>query len=238
MKIRYSDSSNNITYEFIDAIPFHKVAKGKVNLAALSLYGFYRNAIYNSYQEKSDLAEDIRTKKYEFNSRLNGIYQEPLYHYSIAASLGATQEWQNSAKKIQCYVAYEEKGGEKHRIGFVHFNEKQIQGKRVVYIAQAGVKCRGKGIGRHLMETILSHYSPGTEFYILTRVFNSEAKNLYEKRLSFTPIREAEIKELGYDSRYCGYKHTTTADEIAAIKSRQTEFTIIDNEVAATAQLN
>ncbi len=90
-----------------------------------------------------------------------------------------------------------------------------------MYIAQAGVQSRGAGIGRHLMECVLSRYPAGTEFYILTRVFNSDAKGLYEKRLGFKPIEDEEIIALGYDDRYCGFKHRTSPEEIDAIKSRQ-----------------
>lgn len=226
MPIKYSDSPSTVSYVYLDCIPEKKIFKGKVNLAALSTYGFYRNSIYDSYKEKPDLADDIKARKKEFiekdDSKSNdGLYKDPLYHYSVAASLGAMQEWNNPSEKIHTYMAYEETEVGKRRIGFVHFNEKVVDGRPVVYIAQAGVQARGKGIGRHLMESVLSHYPAGTEFYILTRVFNSDAKGLYEKRLGFSPIKEAEIKELGYDNRYCGFKHTTTIDEVDAIKARQ-----------------
>lgn len=225
MVLSYTDSSSRITYEFQDRIPTRRVAKGRVNLAALSLYGFYRNAVYNSYREKPDLAQDIKQRKPEFVTQENGIYQEPLYHYSVIASLGAMKEWQDPRQNMHVYTAYEMIEGKKHRIGFAHFQETKVDGRDVVYIAQAGVETRGKGIGRHLMESILSHYPAGTEFYILTRVFNTDAINLYGKRLGFKSIDEKEIHELGYDERYCGYRHTTTQEEIAGIKARQIENT-------------
>ncbi|KTD52983.1 Uncharacterised protein [Legionella quateirensis] len=71
------------------------------------------------------------------------------------------------------------------------------------------------------MECVLSQYPADTEFYILTRVFNSETKGLYEKRLGFKPIQAEEIIALGYDDRYCGFKHRTSFMEIDAIKGRQ-----------------
>ncbi|WP_412754199.1 hypothetical protein [Legionella donaldsonii] len=55
-------------------------------------------------------------------------------------------------------------------------------------------------MGRHLMNCVLTHDPAGTEFYILTRVFNSNARSLYEGRLGFTPIKEDEVKRLGYDA--------------------------------------
>ena len=231
MTMGYTDSPSAISYEYLDRIPDKKVARNKVNLSALSMYSFYRNAIYDSYKEKPDLAPDIKARKKEFIEKEDsilreGLYKEPLYHYSVAASLGAMQEWNDPSEKMHAYVAYEERDGKKHRIGFVHFNAKTVNGKPVVYIAQAGVEVRGKGTGRHLMECVLTHYPAGTEFYILTRVFNSDARSLYEGRLGFTPIKEDEVKLLGYDARYCGFKHTTTPEEISSIRSRQTSMEI------------
>lgn len=194
MPFTYTNSSSNVSYEYLDSIPSKKVAKGRINLAALSLYGLYKKSVYDSYKEKPDLAQDIKSRKKEFIERenpklINGLYQEPLYHYSIAACLGAMQEWNDPNEEMRTYMAYDNTRGAQCKIGFVHFNEKIVDNKPVVYIAQAGVEGRGKGIGKHLMESVLAHYPAGTEFYILTRVFNTEAKNLYEKRLGFAPIK-------------------------------------------------
>ncbi len=223
MALTYSDSSKQIIYEFQDRISTRKVAKDKINLAALSLYGFYRKTVYDSYRQNSGLSDDIKTRKPEFKTHEEGIYQEPLYHYSIAASLGAMLEWQDPTKNMHTYTAYEISEDKKHRIGFAHFQETRFQERQVVYIAQAGVETRGNGIGRHLMESILTHYPAETEFYIVTRVFNTDAITLYEKRLGFKPIGEKEIQELGYDTRYCGYRHISTKEELTAIKERQME---------------
>jgi hypothetical protein len=45
---------------------------------------WYRESIYNSYIEKNDLAEDIKTRKKEFIEKAdsplrNGLYNSPLY---------------------------------------------------------------------------------------------------------------------------------------------------------------
>lgn len=244
MPIKYADSLNPVSYEYSDCIPNEKVCKGKINLAALSLYGFYRNSIYDSYKEKQDLAEDIKTRKKEFIEPGNteGLYQDPLYHYAVAASLSTMQEWQDTTNNMHAYMAYEAKNGVKKRMGFVHFNEKMIGERPVVYIAQAGVQSRGTGIGRHLMECVLTHYPAGTKFYILTRVFNTDAKVLYENRLGFSPIEEEEIRALGYDERYCGFKHTTSLEEINAIKSRQLfaeiEGPVLDENIPSSLMMN
>ena len=234
MPIIFQDASAEIEYEYCGQLPAKAVSlriKGesayKVNLSALHFYGFYRNSIYDSYKEKSDLATDIKERKNEYQeakeSQLteHSLYKSPLYHYSVAASLGAIKEWKESNGSMKCYIAYQNKDGHRTKIGFVHFTEQTVNDKKVIYIAQAGVLNRGHGVGRHLMECVLAHYPANTEFYILTRVFNTEAKNLYQKRLSFTPIELNEIQQLGYDSRYCGFKHSTTHNEIDDITSRQ-----------------
>lgn len=239
MPIIFQDASAEIEYEYYDQLPSKTTnlrIKGepayKVNVSALHLYGLYRNSVYDSYKEKADLATDIKERKNEYQeakeSKLaeHTLYKSPLYHYSVAASLGAMKEWKESNGSMKCYIAYQNKDGHRTKIGFVHFTEQTVNDKKVVYIAQAGVLNRGHSIGRHLMECVLAHYPANTEFYILTRVFNTEAKNLYQKRLSFTPIEANEIQQLGYDSRYCGFKHSTTEQEIGTIKGKQLQSTV------------
>lgn len=234
MPIVFKDTADDIQFEYCDALPSNTVnlrIKGepvyRINTTAFRIYGFYRNSIYSSYKEKADLAQDIKERKKEYHEKpglklsTTPTYQDPLYHYSVATSLGAMKEWQESKGEMKSYIAYHTKDGHRSTVGFVHFNKQVVDGRPLIYIAQAGVLNRGTGIGRHLMECVLSHYPAGTEFYILTRLFNTEAKNLYGKRLKFSPIDESEVQQLGYDNRYCGFKHTTTPDEVAAIKVRQ-----------------
>lgn len=235
MPVFFKDTSEDIQFEYCDVLPNHTMVlriKGensyKLNVKAFHLYGMYRNSIYDSYKQKPDLAKDIKERKNEYQEKTDSklskaaLYKDPLHHYSIAASLGAMQEWKDPKEKMQCYIAYQNKNGHKSKIGFVHFKKHVVDGKPVIYIAQAGVLSRGQSIGRRLMECVLSHYPAGTKFYILTRVFNTEAENLYKKRLGFKPIAEDQIKQLGYDNRYCGFKHTTTDEEVQIIKAKQT----------------
>jgi ribosomal protein S18 acetylase RimI-like enzyme len=186
------------------------------------------NIVFTNPIRKPDLAQDIRERKKEYQempeSKFSKTehYQDPLHHYSVATSLGSAQEWKDSAGKMKCYMAYNNKAGHKTKIGFVHFIEQTVEERPVVYIAQAGVQNRGMGIGRRLMECVLAHYPAGTEFYILTRIFNTDAKNLYQEKFKFTRIEDSEVCQLNYDSRrYCGFKHTTTAAEILLIKDNQ-----------------
>lgn len=235
MPIVFQDLSNKIEFEYHDQLPdqtFKIRLKGdqsafRLNITALHLYSLYRNSIFDSYSKNPDLATDIKERKKQYEEPKESkfassrLYQSPVYHYAIAASLDAMKEWKDSTNKMKCYIAYETQNGKRVKIGFVHFQEKTVNNKNIVYIAQAGVLNPGQHIGRHLMECVLAHYPADTEFYILTRIFNTEAKNLYQKRLSFTPITSDEIQKLGYDERYCGFRHTTSQQEINVIESRK-----------------
>lgn len=235
MPIVFQDAQE-IEFQYYDRIPDKTInlrikneSAYKLNLTALHLYGLYRNTVYDSYAEKPDLAKDIRERSnvYEESPK---VIRSPLYHYSVACSLGTMQEWEESDGKIKCYIAYKNMNARRTKIGFVHFTEQCVDGKNVIYIAEAGVSNRGQGVGRHLMECVLTHFPADTEFYILTRVFNTNAKTLYQDRLGFTPIGEDKVEQLGYDNRYCGFNHTTTQEELNAIQNKQLEM-----DVATTA---
>ncbi len=230
----FKDAAQEIEFVFYDQIPSKTVnlqIKGepayRVNIAALHLYGLYRNSIYESSRENPDLAQDIKEGKNQYHEPEESSlskklsYQSPVYHYSVFAGLDAMKGWQESKGKMKCFMAFQNDGSRKLKVGFVHFTEQVVSGKNVVYIAQAAVQNRGQGIGRHLMECVLAHYPVGMEFYILTRIFNSEAKNLYGKRLKFSPIEIDEIEQLGYDKHYCGFKRTTTESEVQEIINSQ-----------------
>lgn len=234
MPIVFQDASG-IEFEYYDRIPdktitFHIKNKPayKLNLTALHLYGLYRTTIHGSYAKQEGLAKDVLDYPTAYEE-LASPPKSSLYHYSVACSLGAMKEWRESDGKIKCYIAYKEIEGRRAKfrkeIGFVHFTEKTVNGKNVIYIAEAGVENRGEGVGHHLMECVLAHFPANTEFYILTRIFNTNAKALYQKKLGFTPIDEKEIEQLGYDHRYCGFNHTTTQEEITAIQNKQLDVT-------------
>src|SRR5579883_383020 len=124
MRIIFKDTSDEIQYDYWDALPDKTMTlriKGesayKINIQALYFYGLYKQSIYNSYKEKPDLAKDIRERKKEYQERSgselskNSNYQDPIYHYSVAASLGAMKEWIESNGKMKCYIAYQNKNG-------------------------------------------------------------------------------------------------------------------------------
>jgi ribosomal protein S18 acetylase RimI-like enzyme len=246
MPIIFTDNSDDIKFEYHDTVPETMVKRTKqksapqLNITLLQLYGLYRNTIYDSYKEKSDLAKDIKEYKKIFQEKAerlitDPLYHEPLYHYSVAGSLDAMKSWKESANKMKCYIAYRMENGHKRKFGFVHFIEKMVNDKPIIYIASAGVSQQGKGIGRRLMECVLAHYPAKTDFNIVTRVFNTEAINLYHRRLHFQPIGKQEVEQLGYDDRYCGFKHTTTESEVSMLKSKQVYITAVSS-ISKTAK--
>ena len=219
MKIRFKDNDDGIWFEYCETIPenFSSLGEqGRINLTGLYLYSMYRNTIYDSYRIKPDLAEDIKTYKKVFREKdsstlsQSSTYNDPLYHYSVAGAISAIKEWENQHQKMLCYFAYQNISGRKKIVGFVGFVKRTLSDAPVVYIAQAGVINRSHGVGKRLMECVLSDYPPETRFTILTRIFNSEAKSLYHRKLNFSPMSEEMVKQLGYDERYCGFEHTTS----------------------------
>ena len=234
MRIQFSDKQDGVWFEYKDNIRQESIAigklEGKINLTGLYLYGMYRNAIYDSYKKKVDLAEDIKSYPYAFNNKQgtffssDRLYTDHLYHYAVSASSSAIKEWTDSEEQMKCYLAYKNIDGIKTITGFVHFIKKTINENDIIYISQAGVLNQSSGVGRRLMECVLSHFIPGTQFYIVTRTFNNDARFLYSNRLNFTPIDEGIINELGYDQKYCGFERTTTEEEVQSILDRKIDF--------------
>ena len=234
MRIQFSDRQDGVWFEYKNSIrqESRSIGKleGKINLTGLYLYGMYRNAIYDSYKKKVDLAEDIKSYPHAFSHKpgtffsSDRLYMDPLYHYAVSGSASTMKEWINSEDEMKCYLAYKNIDGVKAITGFVHFEEKKINGNNAVYISQAGVLNQSSGVGRRLMECVLSHFAPGTHFYIVTRVFNNDARFLYSNRLNFTPLDENIMNELGCDQRYCGFERTTTEEEVCSILDRKINF--------------
>lgn len=130
----------------------------------------------------------------------------------------------DAKEHLKSFIAYENINGVKEKLGFVLFQEKEIDGKPVIYIAEAAVNKPGASIGRRLMECVLAHYPVGTEFHILTRKFNSEAETLYRERLEFEPLTKEEVDKLGYKpERYIGFKHVSNRPKLDAIKGKQSK---------------
>lgn len=231
MPIKLNDIKGDFSFEYHDTVPnkpfkFKKIS-GEINATLLYFYGLYRTTVIDSYKQKPDLARDIKEWKMQYQEKDAKEADEMthLYHYGVTAALGAMQDWKDPQVKLKSFIAYDNQGGKKTKIGFVHFEEKEINQKKIVYIASAGTSIRGQSIGRGLMECVLAHYPAGTEFYIGTRIFNTEAKILYGERLKFSPLSQQEVQEVcGLDARYCGFKRTTTVEEIDTIRRKQIEF--------------
>ncbi len=223
----FKDTDDGLCFQFYDNLPENKgqykfSALNKINLCALTLFGMYRKTIYDSYSTNPDLAQDIKS----FNQ--NPVHIEnhrvvdqtdPLNNYATYGALLGVNKMQAEAK---CYIAYKKNDqGWPEKVGFISFYPGQVTGRPVIYISDAGVKCRGASIGRRLMECVLTHFPEGTEFYILTRQFNKEAISLYHDRLGFEPISQDEINQLDYDERYVGFKHVSTKVELDLMKDKR-----------------
>lgn len=230
-EIRFTNKNDEVWFKYFDHPPATKLSPPKkkdkgINLAALSLYLMYRTAIFNSYTLKPDLTDDITSYKKQYDStlalsqNLQSIYHNPVHHYSVKASLDAMNDWLDRKQEMKCYLAYQNVEGCKKIVGFVHFQEKTMNRNSFVYIAQIGVTNRSCGIGTRLMECVLSHYPGNTHFKILTRAFNTEAKSLYQDKMNFSPFSQEEVHQLGYDNKYCGFKYTTSCDQVEAIKKK------------------
>lgn len=229
MTIFFKDAKDQIYFEYSGEVPGKTSKKYKTNLTLLQCYQLYKNSIYSSCVKKADITQDIL----EYPSQFKLANKQPLnrnlhiYHYTVAGALEAMKDWKDPTKNVRAYIAYEtfkdqNQEEQKKMVGFLHFNENEIAGKKFVYIAHAGVVKPGQHIGTRLMECVLAHYPAGTEFYICTRTFNIEAKGLYEKRLGFVPIDGKESKLfMDVDKEYVGFKKTTTLNEVESIKRNQ-----------------
>lgn len=247
--IRFTDKDDDVLFEFQEKLPAesiiiklpasngHSAENYRVNSAALSSYLLYRKALVQSYGQKTDLALDIKKPKQSRTPELDGdvtyenfvtkanfnASERGLDQYSIAVSLDTIQRWKDETNEhMQSFIAYEKVNGYKIKLGFVLFQEKIMDGRSVIYIAEAAVSKIGASIGRRLMECVLAHFPAGTEFQILTREFNTEAKDLYGQRFLFEPLTKEQIAKLDYDSeRYVGFSRISKESELAEIKGKQ-----------------
>lgn len=250
--LRFTDKDDDVLFEFQEKLPNksivvkipatsgHAEETYRVSPDALGIYLLYRMALVQSYGQKPDLAPDIKKPAKSRTPELDGdtsyeafvtkaklnASERGLDQYSIAVSMDTVQRLQDDAKEhLKSFIAYENIKGFKEKLGFVLFQEKVIDGRPVVYIAEAAVSKPGASIGRRLMECVLAHFPFGTEFHILTRKFNTESKDLYGERLKFEPLAKEEIAKLDYDpERYIGFKHISNRTELNEIKSKVSNY--------------
>ena len=211
-----------------------------VNISALQLYALYRNSVYQSYKDLPDLAEDIKAfpKQYSepdqssFSQAAATASHDPVYHYAVAAASDTMKEWKSNPDNTRAYIAYKNEcdpdtgRAREKKVGFINFVDTELLGKPVVYVAQAGVRDFDESIGRRLTESVVAGYPAGTEFYMLTRVFNARTKNLVkkfeQKGIQVDAIGPDEVRKLNYDpDRYCGFKYILSQQTIDDVKSRQ-----------------
>ncbi len=234
--IKFNDIENKkIVFRYYNTLPECLVAKKKINLHALKLYALYRNTLFGSYrrpEKRADIAKDILVKKPVFEEK-NAVFMSQadetnsIYHYAIDVAIDSVKELQDTNQNMKSVFAYKES----KIIGFISFQERMMEDREIVYIAHAGVTDRGNHIGRHLMQCVFLNYPVGTEFYVLTRVFNTDAQNLYSGRFKLNPISLEEIRALGYDERYCGFKGNTNQEMLDEIHLLIAYKTDIDKKI-------
>ncbi len=232
----FTDRPDGVTFKYHHELPRKMVRD--VNISALQLYALYRNSIYESYKDLPDLAEDIKAFPKQYNEIKRSsftqttVHDDPLYHYAVAAAANTLKEWKSNPENTRAYIAYKNEhdadtgASRERKIGFINFVNTALSGKPVVYIGQAGVRDFDKSIGRRLTESVIAGYPAGTEFYVLTRVFNARTKNLVkkfeQKGIDVSEIKKEEIMNLNYDpERYCGFKYVLSQEMIDDVKSRQ-----------------
>lgn len=250
--LRFNDKNDDVLFEFQEKLPNksvvikipatngHAAETYRVNPDALGAYLLYRKALVQSYGLKPDLALDIKKPEQSRTPELDGDAnyeafitkanlnksERGLDQYSIAICIDTMQRWKDDAKEhMRSFVAYENINGFKEKLGFVLFQEKEIDGKPVVYIAESAVSKPGTSIGRRLMECVLAHFPLGTKFHILTRKFNTEAKDLYRTRFGFESLTKEEVAKLDYNpERYIGFKHVSNRPELDAIQGKVSNY--------------
>ncbi len=151
-----------------------------------------------------DLCKNIIDDAYHEAGYFDGPNSElgELSDYASTTAAKVIERWANPAEKIQAYVAYIAQ----EPIGFILFAEKRIGASIKIYIAEFGVAERSRGVGAILIKKVLNHYSVGTEFCAVTRVFNQRAKSFYLKN-GANHMSAFEVEALGYDPGvYCGFK--------------------------------
>lgn len=205
----FANYDDNIHFEYVQNLPINRQFY-PLNKTVLHGYALYRKTIVHSYGANPNLAEDI----HQFQALYNDS-RGALHHYASNAALGAMQDWQDPEQNIKSYIAYD---GDR-MVGFVQFQEKAQAGQKFVYIANLVVENANQGVGTRLIQSVLAHYLVGTEFRIGTRVFNDPAIHLYRDKLKFTPLTADEVVVMGLDERYCGFRHTTTYQELVSINA-------------------
>lgn len=201
---------------------YHNKATNKPGLDYFQLFCLSRDSFFEAHRNKTNIPQDIKSWEHIFipeNLKDSSSDILSLYNYSVCGALYILQEWQKGHQ--HGYFAYKIINGEQVITGLVFFEEKNINGKDFVYIIEAGVYERGKGIGHALMDCVLMHYPENMNFMIATRTFNKEAIGLYQNCLKFEPLEAQTVKEyMGLDDRYCGFAHTTSKEELAVIRNK------------------
>lgn len=208
----YADKANDIVYELNTAMPTIDKIKSKLTVRMLTLYGIYRNGLYDE-RIKKPLDADIANVKPSYSYEKNS-----LYHYASHVSLDAMQELFKK-EDGKCCVAYKSKGGTKIPVGFLVFHEKQVGDDCFVYISHVSVSQFRQGVGTKLLQAVMMSYPDKTKFYLCARKSNEAALSMYQK-LGYT-IDDRYVTKFDYNAEYfLGMSHTTKKEELSEMMRR------------------
>jgi hypothetical protein len=203
-------------FEYSEASNQSRSSKPSDHPTVTAMFDLFRDTLYDSYQSLPSLTRDITEFKPAEDQDKSG---DPLYDYVVNVTKRDFASYLDPQENMHSYFAYKIVDGEKKLAGFVNFQSKIINHSPKIYIALLGVVNRGHGLGKGLVDCVLSHYEPNTEFYLIARRLNIPACELFGRKLKFNASTGDGTKEFGFDERYCGFERTTTAAEIDEINS-------------------
>jgi ribosomal protein S18 acetylase RimI-like enzyme len=220
----YFDQKASVSYEVRHNMPSFDQTKSQLTVRALTLYGMYRNGLYNTRINKpldSDIAIFEPKYDYEHTSDSTGIANNSLYHYASYVGIDAMQELFKQ-KDSQCCVGYKTFGRRKIPVGFIVFYEKTIDGQKLVYISHVSVGQFRQGIGTKLIQAVLISYPPDTSFYLCARRTNQDAHRVYQQ-IGFN-FNHQYLNHFSYNpDHFVGMSHQTALEQLHEIKKNLTE---------------
>lgn len=220
----YIDQRTGIVYEVTREMPSFDKLKSQLTVRALTLYGMYRNGLYDTRIAKpldADIAVFEPKYDYDHTKACAANASNHLYHYASHVAIDALQELFKH-EKGQCCTAYRMMGNRKIPVGFLVFYEKIVEAQKIVYISHVSVGPFRKGIGTKLIQAVLMIYPADTVFYLCARRTNEDAHRVYQ-HIGFNPDSQY-LQPFGYNPQYfIGMSHRTTPEQLKEIKCHFTE---------------
>lgn len=208
-------TDNGIYFEISETKPSFTRSNPQTMARVLTLYGIYRNGLYDARVINTLDADMANFKpKFDYEHTNDAVaINNNLYHYSSYIAIDAIQELLTKENSKHC-IAYKLSGNKKIAVGFVVFYEKKLGDKSFLYISHVSSGMRGIGIGTNLCRAVIASAPVETNFYLCLRKFNHGLVKFYHQ-LGFID-NDSYVSEFGYSSKYfCGMSFTSTQQYIA-----------------------